>query len=204
MLTIELDSIKRGLIFGEKQFADGTYQGYLNADGQKEGAGFTHRNNCSYEYGEYHHEKLNGIGKADYINGINYWGQFKDNKREGYGTEFQASKGITYTGQFKNDKKHGYGHLQLMNGSFYYGQWKENKIEGYGFYKFPYGDEYDGEWKDGKRTGVGVFKREATGTIKRCNFKDDKKISVIEVIKPRGQRVIKSSKNNFSSESIYS
>ncbi len=41
MLPIELDSIKRGLKFGEKKFSDGTYTGYLNADGQREGASVT-------------------------------------------------------------------------------------------------------------------------------------------------------------------
>ena len=39
MLPIELDSINRGLAFGEKKYSNGTYSGYLNADGQKEGAG---------------------------------------------------------------------------------------------------------------------------------------------------------------------
>ena len=40
MLPIELDSIKRGLKFGEKKNSKGTYTGYLNADGNEEGAGF--------------------------------------------------------------------------------------------------------------------------------------------------------------------
>jgi hypothetical protein len=61
---------------------------------------------------------------------------------------------------------------------------KENISEGFGFYKWPNGDEYDGEWKDDKMTGVGVFKWGASGTIKRCNYKDSKRINVIEVIKP--------------------
>ncbi len=41
MLPIELDSIKRGLKFGEKKYSDATYTGYLNADGQREGVGVT-------------------------------------------------------------------------------------------------------------------------------------------------------------------
>ncbi len=41
MLPIELDSIKRGLKFGEKKYGDATYTGYLNSDGQREGAGVT-------------------------------------------------------------------------------------------------------------------------------------------------------------------
>ncbi len=48
----------------------------------------------------------------------------------------------------------------------------------------PNGDEYDGEYKDDKITGVGVCKWGASGTIKRCNYKDGEIINVIEVIKP--------------------
>ena len=44
MLPIELDSIKRGLEFGEKKYNNATYTGYLNADGQREGAGVTYAN----------------------------------------------------------------------------------------------------------------------------------------------------------------
>ena len=39
MLPIELDSIKRGLKFVEKKYSNATYAGYLNADGNEEGAG---------------------------------------------------------------------------------------------------------------------------------------------------------------------
>ena len=41
MLPIELDSINRGLAFGEKKYSNATYAGYLNADGLREGAGVT-------------------------------------------------------------------------------------------------------------------------------------------------------------------
>jgi len=44
MLPIELESINRGLTFGEKKSAKRTYTGYLNAAGQKEGAGVTYFN----------------------------------------------------------------------------------------------------------------------------------------------------------------
>ena len=39
MLPIELDSIKRGLEFGENEDPGDTYTGYFNADGEYEGAG---------------------------------------------------------------------------------------------------------------------------------------------------------------------
>jgi hypothetical protein len=44
MLPIELESINRGLAFGEKKYVNATYTGYLNADGQREGAGVTYVN----------------------------------------------------------------------------------------------------------------------------------------------------------------
>ncbi len=91
---------------------------------------------------------------------------------------------MTYTGQFKNYDAHGYGHTKWGNGEVYHGQWKENNKEGYGFYKWPSGDEYDGEWKDNNSTGVGIFKYAATGKVQKGNYKDNKLISVIEVIKP--------------------
>jgi len=47
MLPIELDSINRGLTFGEKNFDNGsTYTGYLNDAGQREGAGVTILSTC--------------------------------------------------------------------------------------------------------------------------------------------------------------
>ena len=42
MLPIELESINRGLTFCQKKYYDNaTCTGYLNADGQREGAGVT-------------------------------------------------------------------------------------------------------------------------------------------------------------------
>jgi hypothetical protein len=41
ILPIELDSINRGLVFGEKKYSNASYTGYFNADGLREGAGVT-------------------------------------------------------------------------------------------------------------------------------------------------------------------
>ena len=78
MLPIELDSIKRGLKFGKKKDADGTYTGYLNADGQKEGPGVLIHENSLKLCGEFHRGKINGICKVEDSHGDFYWGQVKD------------------------------------------------------------------------------------------------------------------------------
>ena len=183
MLPIELDSINRGLIYGEKKYSSFTYIGYFNADGQIEGAGVLTHDDEEKSSGEYRSGNLNGIGKYEFPNGPTYWGEWKDNEREGYGTEYYPDNGQTYTGQFKNDRRDGYGHSKWESGSIHYGQWKEEKMEGYGYYKWAFGDEYDGEFKNGKRAGVGVHKWGASGTIKRCNWKNNEIINVIKVIK---------------------
>ena len=163
MLPIELASINRGLKFGQKLYEDGAYTGYLNADDKNEGAGITIFFDGQRDFGEYHCDKVNGICKNVIVEEQDYWGQWKDHNREGYGTQNLFSVGLTYIGQFKNDKKHGYGHTNLLDGSYYWGQYKKGNRNGYGFYKWTNGDEYDGEWKEGYRTGVGIYKFAATG-----------------------------------------
>ena len=142
MLPIELDSIKRGLEF-RAQGSDFTLKSYFNADGQKEGAGVIINEIGGKYFGEYHCGRLNGICKVERYDN-SYWGQWKDGKREGYGTEYDKSDLSTYTGQFKNDKRHGYVHCKWESGDVYHGQYKKGNKEGYGFCKWPSGDEYDG------------------------------------------------------------
>jgi hypothetical protein len=134
MLPIELDSIKRGLEFGEKKDDDYTYTGYFNADGEFEGAGVKIWEDDAKECGEYHCGESNGISKLEFSDGGIFWGQIKDGNMEGYGTMYNASSRKTYTGQYKNDNKHGYGHIKWEDdGIVYYGQWKEWRRDGHGF-----------------------------------------------------------------------
>ena len=139
------------------------YTGYLNANDQREGAGVTITFDGERDSGEYHCDKINGICKILIPEEEDYWGQWKDHKREGYGTKNIFSNGFTYTGQFKNNCRHGYGHSKWQDGRYYWGQWKESNMNGYGFHKWANGDEYDGEWKENQITGVGIYKWAATG-----------------------------------------
>ncbi len=69
MLPIELDSIQRGLKFGEKKYANSSYSGYLNDNDEEEGAGVTIFEYGYKECGEYHCGKVNGVCKLEFPSG---------------------------------------------------------------------------------------------------------------------------------------
>lgn len=67
----------------------------------------------------------NGIGKARFLNGSVYTGEFKDRRRNGKG-EVIYYNGTKYVGEFKDDMKNGYGTMFYSNGKIMFtGMWKD-------------------------------------------------------------------------------
>ena len=56
-----------------------------------------------------------------------YMGEWKQDKRAGYGTS-QRSDGYHYAGEWHNNKRHGYGSLIYPNGQKEEGKWKQNLL----------------------------------------------------------------------------
>jgi hypothetical protein len=83
------------------------FTGYTNKDGLLEGVGTLIKTSGVKEYGEWHLGRINGCGKVERT-GDTHWGEYKDDKREGYGI-YEKADGIRYIGQFKNGDTHGYG-----------------------------------------------------------------------------------------------
>ena len=99
MLPGELYAIEQGLEFKEKKYDNSTYRGYFNKDGEREGVGITTFNEDGEKHsGEYKRGKLNGVLKAEFAEGDIYWGQWKDDLREGYATYQFKLSGQKYTG----------------------------------------------------------------------------------------------------------
>ena len=97
----------------------------------------------------------NSIDKNNYK--ITYIGEIKDFKKEGQGTEICSE--YKYEGNFKNDKKNGYGVLTyLKSKDKYEGEFKDNKITGYGYYIWENGHSFKGDFVDGKMNGKGLYK----------------------------------------------
>ena len=98
MLPGELYAIEQGLEFKEKKYDNATYRGYFNKDGERKGVGIMTFNDGTKCSGEYKRGKRNGVVKAEYADGNIYWGQWKDDLIEGYGTFQWKSDGQKYTG----------------------------------------------------------------------------------------------------------
>lgn len=138
-------------------FTDGTvYIGDVK-DNQITGKGtYIYSNGSSYT-GELVNGLKEGKGKLDdNINEIIYEGEWKNNKKTGFGK--LIVKNMTYEGYFINDIKSRKGKLiwnDTMN--LYEGEFMNNKIQGNGY--FIWNDAYEkfiGQWKENIQNGLGI------------------------------------------------
>ena len=60
---------------------------------------------------------------------------------------------LTYFGEFKDDKPKGQGTEIYLNGAKYVGEWSDGFFNGQGTYSYTNGAKYFGKWKDNKRHG---------------------------------------------------
>jgi hypothetical protein len=123
--------------------------------------------------------KVKGIFKGNYLSGIGiedsaegdyiYYGEFINNKKEGYGT-IEWKDGSKYQGEFKDNQINGYGMIKYPNNKFYQGEVKNAKMEGFGEFFWKNEKRYIGNYKNDKRNGFGIY-----------IFKDDKPQSPINI-----------------------
>ena len=201
-----------------------TFNGELINENPLEGKGLLKLNSGEILEGNFIEGKLNKHGKyvdtngtifeGDFKNGkiegkakiikfkdnkklskINYYGDIKDFKKEGFGEEecdqyiyegdfhndlkdgkgkIEYKKfGDVYEGEFQNDLVTGYGTYKWKNKCVYTGYFINGIMNGKGIYKWPDGNEYDGRYVNGIREGIGKIKR-SDGTIINCVFKNGK------------------------------
>jgi serine/threonine protein kinase len=92
LMQSELRAIKSGLQYKEIQDSSGTYKGYVDKDGKKEGVGIFIKSDGVKYYGEWHLNNEYGFGIKEFGNkgwGIDY-NRFDQKKR--YGT-WEGTKG---------------------------------------------------------------------------------------------------------------
>ena len=63
-----------------------------------------------------------GVWKKGSGNSDKYEGEYKDDKKEGYGV-FSWENGDVYKGNYVEDLREGYGEMFWRNGRFYKGNW---------------------------------------------------------------------------------
>lgn len=93
----------------------GTYEGDLNAEGQRHGCGVLLCDNGNSYEGEWKNDKRDGIGTARYSSGDVYDGQWQRGRRHGHGVMY-IEAGDTYIGSWKNGLKHGSGTYHWADG----------------------------------------------------------------------------------------
>ena len=60
-----------------------------------------------------------------YSNGCHYDGNWRANRRHGFGI-FKWPSGAIFKGEFKNDRRNGKGEIKYSDGSQYDGEWRND------------------------------------------------------------------------------
>ena len=89
------------------------------------------------------------------LSGDKYTGEFRDNKRHGYGT-YTFLSGESYTGYWENDMRNGFGTNIFNTGEKYNGMYKNNLRHGFGVNYFPSGETFEGWYKNDRKNGIGI------------------------------------------------
>ncbi len=161
--------------------------------------------NSNYEefVGEYNNYIPDGFGiYKNFITNLKVKGIFKGNNISGIGIENSVEGDYKYFGEFINNKKEGYGTIEWKDGSKYQGEFKDNQINGYGMIKYPNNQFYQGEvknarmegfgeffWKDEKRY-IGNYKNDKRNGFGIYIFKDDKQQSLLNIKSNNGNNLL--------------
>ena len=101
---------------------------------------------------------VKSLMKFPFVSGKSYKGQWKDDRKNGFGTEINPD-GTKYEGEWSGNKRHGKGTIFKKSGKklirTYVGDWEAGFMSGTGTMYYPDGEIYRGEWKRNKRSGKG-------------------------------------------------
>jgi len=142
-------------------FADGTYEGEINQDGQKNGTGIYRWIDGSFYEGEYQDDKRHGKGRFLWANGESYKGAYHKDERTGKGT-YHWPDGSFYEGDFLSGKRHGWGQFQSTDQIVYTGEWFDDLQHGQGSLTYPDGRVLKGIWRKGNLLSKPSDKPEAS------------------------------------------
>ena len=142
-------------------------------------------------------ETPENVKTITYDNGNFYHGDItSDHKRHGYGI-MCFKNGHCYKGEYKNDKRNGYGVYTFGEdcNEKYEGNFIENKRDGFGVYRYSDGTSYSGSWRKNLKQGSGVLAYPDGVIIKGIFFEGI--ISFGELEFPNGSKYIGEIKANL-------
>jgi|LauGreDrversion4_2_1035121.scaffolds.fasta_scaffold256736_2 hypothetical protein len=103
LLQAELRAIQQGLQYTEMQVTkEIIYKGYVDKDGQREGVGMRIKTDGYKDYGQWHLDKRQGLGMAEFPNGNIWCGELKNGNREGFAT-WKAKNGDRFIGIYSKN-----------------------------------------------------------------------------------------------------
>ena len=149
------EGIKQG--YGEEIMANKTIYMGVYQNGKFSCEGMLVYENGDYYIGNFYNGNVCNKGTLVLTDYITYTGEWKDNKKNGYGIETCHEDESVYEGEFVNGEKEGKGVLKFKDGSYYSGNFKNSKFDGEGQFNWPDGKKYVGEFREGKIHGKGEY-----------------------------------------------
>jgi hypothetical protein len=159
----------------------------------------------SYQ-GEWKDNKKEGYGIQQYATGDKYEGQWCQGRRHGEGVLWSPSgKNImrkVYTGGWVNDKKHGEGTCFYVEGESYQGSWANGRRHGQGTMRYASGDVYIGQWDADQRCGTGTLSR-ANGDCYEGTWLHDKREGTGSYFYSSGKVLVAEWENDVARTGVY-
>lgn len=131
--------------------------------------------------GEFQFGFKHGKGKMAYVSGNYYDGDWKYDKKNGYGEMYWLTTNEIYKGFWEENLQNGFGtHIWLEEPgklktmrNRYEGTWFNGQRSGYGTFYYSDGSRYDGEWLNNQKEGFAVF-LDPSGDYMEAIFKNDR------------------------------
>ncbi len=158
--------------FNTYKFLNGdTYVGdFQNAARNGKGTLISAKGDTIYN-GDWKNNEYEGTG-VNFNNG-RYSGEFKGNRRNGYGNFVEKNVG-RYTGNFVNDVKSGRGTEEYVNRNKYTGEWQNDEMQGQGTFTWADGRKYTGSFTHNESNGFGTFYDAAGKELLKGTWLNDK------------------------------
>ena len=122
----------------------------------KNGVDIQYWNKNLYYFGNFKDNIKEGIGKM--VTGVNkYCGEFKNDQANGYGVYYKNDINVIYEGLWLSDEQDKYGIEKWNDGSIFLGEYKKQNKNGIGSYVWKDGSRYEGEFKHNMFDGYGIY-----------------------------------------------
>lgn len=86
---------------------------------------------------------------------------------------------LGYWGEWKNDKKNGTGTYVWENKQKFVGEWKNNMRNGKGIFYLPNGEQQEGVWTNNVLNGEVIIRSKSGEVLQKCIYENNIKIKII-------------------------